>query len=626
MRTKAFITALLVCGALHNHPETALAEGSGFTYQGRLTDNGSPATGRFDLTFALFTASNGVSQVGATLTQTGVGVTNGLFAATLDFGAAVPCADRWLELSVRTNGGGAYVTLAPRQQLTPAPYAITAGSLSGTLPMAQLSGTLPAGLFSGSYGSAVTLSNAANSFAGDGGGLTSVDAVKLGGMKPSKFWQLRGNAGTTAGVDFLGTTDNQPLELKVNNQRALRMEPNPFGAPNFVAGHNELGLFGSMGLTGVAIGGGSSNSVNSDFTTIAGGSFNNIQDTSPFGFIGGGTGNVIRASSRSATIGGGVNNTIDNSTGFIGGGERNFIDFGDHVVISGGLSNRVGFFAVGIPSGATIGGGQNNTNLTGTQGTIGGGFGNTVGTNLVFSVQPDGFRGTIAGGGSNTVIGMYGSVPGGLGNVASSFAFAAGRRAQAVNDGTFVWADSTDGSFSSTASNQFLIRASGGVGIGKTNPATALDVNGTITASGLVRIGSGTGTSEPPSPSSGLVIRRINSTNDSLNQIVARSDVLTLERDGSCGGFLIRFPANPGHQTIACMGINNLGATVNFYTTLNNPGTAGTVAIYTDAQRVVHFECSFGNTFDAGQLTQATLSRFTDDNFWAGTVTSTVNQ
>ena len=53
----------------------------------------------------------------------GMVVSNGLFTAVLDFGNNFPGADRWLEIKVGTN------TLVPRQKLTPAPYAITAGSV-----------------------------------------------------------------------------------------------------------------------------------------------------------------------------------------------------------------------------------------------------------------------------------------------------------------------------------------------------------------------------------------------------------------------------------------------------------------------------------------------------------------
>jgi hypothetical protein len=38
-------------------------------------------------------------------------------------------------------------------------------------------------------------------------------------------WNLTGNAGTTA-ADFLGTTDNKPLVIKVNDKLALQVDPN----------------------------------------------------------------------------------------------------------------------------------------------------------------------------------------------------------------------------------------------------------------------------------------------------------------------------------------------------------------------------------------------------------------
>jgi hypothetical protein len=70
------------------------------------------------------------------------------------------------------------------------------------------------------------------------------------------------------------------------------------------------------------------------------------------------------------------------------------------------------------------------------------------------------------------------------------YSLAAGNRAKANHNGTFVWADSTATDFASSGPNQFLIRASGGVGIGKTNPQTALDVQGTITVSAPTSTGS----------------------------------------------------------------------------------------------------------------------------------------
>src|SRR5262245_42527705 len=70
------------------HAVNAVAQGTAFTYQGRLGDNGTAANGSYDLTFALFTVSSGAGQVGLTQTHTAVGVSNGLFTVKLDFGAS----------------------------------------------------------------------------------------------------------------------------------------------------------------------------------------------------------------------------------------------------------------------------------------------------------------------------------------------------------------------------------------------------------------------------------------------------------------------------------------------------------------------------------------------------------
>ena len=68
-------------------------------------------------------------------------------------------------------------------------------------------------------------------------------------------------------------------------------------------------------------------------------------------------------------------------------------------------------------------------------------------------------------------------MPGGRLNAAQRYAtFAAGYRAQANHHGTFVWADSTDANFTSTGEDQFLIRASGGVGIGTASPDAMLHI------------------------------------------------------------------------------------------------------------------------------------------------------
>jgi hypothetical protein len=107
------------------------AQGTAFTYQGRLNDGASPANGSYDLTFALFDAASGGTQLGETLTNTATAVSNGFFTLILDFGNQFPGAARWLEISARTNGAAGFTTLAPRQPFTAAPYALFAGTAAG---------------------------------------------------------------------------------------------------------------------------------------------------------------------------------------------------------------------------------------------------------------------------------------------------------------------------------------------------------------------------------------------------------------------------------------------------------------------------------------------------------------
>lgn len=106
--------------------------GSGFTYQGRLTDQGSPANGWYDMVFQLSADAAGSSLIGSELEKGDLSVVNGLFAVKLDFGAsAFPGQARWLRIGVRPGTStGSYTYLAPLQELTPGPYAILAASAS----------------------------------------------------------------------------------------------------------------------------------------------------------------------------------------------------------------------------------------------------------------------------------------------------------------------------------------------------------------------------------------------------------------------------------------------------------------------------------------------------------------
>jgi hypothetical protein len=231
---------------------------SAFTYQGYLSDAGSPANGLYDFRFELFDSpTNGVS-VGL-VTNVATDMAGGFFTVSLDFGDGIfDGTDLWLEIGAKTNGSGALGLLSPRQPVTSAPYAM----------------------------------QAAHSASVESGSITD----------PS----------------FLGNTTGDPLELSLAGMPALRIQAgfSPGGLqPSIVAGHpsNEIDEFvrGSV----IAGGGieGASNAISGDFNTafsvISGGVDNHITYCSR-AVITGGSGNRIHTNASYSIIAGGLDNEI----------------------------------------------------------------------------------------------------------------------------------------------------------------------------------------------------------------------------------------------------------------------------------------------------------------------------
>jgi len=169
----SLITLALIAGV-----HRVSAQGTAFTYQGRLTDAGNPAQGIYDLRFAICDSASGGNTIAGPLTNASVIISNGLFTVALDFGPGVFNGDaRWLQIGVRT-GANDFTVLAPRQSITATPYALQAATatsvpttnLTGTIPDARLSTNVALLNGSASFAGAVT----ASSFTGNGGGLTNL--------------------------------------------------------------------------------------------------------------------------------------------------------------------------------------------------------------------------------------------------------------------------------------------------------------------------------------------------------------------------------------------------------------------------------------------------------------------
>ena len=181
----------------------AAPPGTAFTYQGQLTVGTNVASGYYDLRFALYDAVTNGNQVGATLTNPIVSIANGLYLVTLDFGAVFTGEARWLEMGVRPYGmGGDFTILSPRQELMPAPYAQYAPSAGTADTATNLAGALPSGRESTNT---PLLSAAANAFAGD---IVSSN-IFWRGREYLADWNaniasIRNGASTVAKIAFIG--------------------------------------------------------------------------------------------------------------------------------------------------------------------------------------------------------------------------------------------------------------------------------------------------------------------------------------------------------------------------------------------------------------------------------------
>ena len=271
-----------------------------------------------------------------------------------------------------------------------------------------------------------------------------------------KYFVQGGNAFGTAAR--LGTTDNQPLELAIANQRGLRIESG-VTAPNWIAGYANNGVYPS--LSGVTIGGGGAPGVQNasiaradfdDECHLQFGCINGVIDS--FGTVAGGAGNLAGA----GTAG------VQGQAASVGGGLSNWA-YAAYSTVSGGTGNTASGYGSAVPGGV-------ENSATGTFAVaVGGDFNHATG---------------------------HGSVAvGGVGNTASGpESFAAGTGAMAAASGEFVWSDNCCSGFDpsrappagwgANAANTFNARATGGFWF-----VTGVDSQGTPTWGCTLTNGSG---------------------------------------------------------------------------------------------------------------------------------------
>lgn len=406
-----------------------------FVYEGQLDDRGVPANGRYDIQLAVYRDIELGATLGTPIVFNAVDVVGGRFR--LDFEVPLAAAESaWVELAVRDSGGSRFSAIPGRTKATQAPAAIGA------------------------------------------------------------CWSTVGDAGSNPATHFLGTTDAQPLVLRTRNVQSLRIEPsaelfggNPITA-NVIAGSSVNSV--SAGVRGASIAGGGVPLGDSDPVTV-GEAPNRVTDS--YGSIGGGYANIVGDDAGAttdrvfATVGGGVANAASGRHSVVAGGSTN-VASGEGATVAGGASNDA------TAAGSAVAGGTANF-ASGTHSSIAGGTQNIAsgGSSAMggghSNMASGGVASTVSGGSGNSATADSSTVGGGFFNCAGgAFSWAGGRQAKVRpgtesglpgagctgvalagvygDAGSFVWADTQDSDFISTGTDQFAIRARGGLRWGGT--------------------------------------------------------------------------------------------------------------------------------------------------------------
>jgi hypothetical protein len=272
--------------------------GTAFTYQGQLNRDGTSVDDTCDLQFSLWDASTAGTQLGSTLSKSGIAVSRGLFTVQLDFGANAFQGDaRWLAITVRCPAStGTYVALTPRQAIAPSPYALALPGL-----YTQQNTTSP-NLIGGYSGNWVT-PGVYGATIGGGGSLEYPNRVT------DRGGTVGGGVGNRAG-DNAGTVQD---------------------AINTTVGG---GAYNTASATDATIGGGANNTAGGWHATVGGGKSNTASGIDAT--IAGGVANT--AGTWGATVSGGITNTASAILATVAGGRENTAS-GDYATVAGGGYN-----------------------------------------------------------------------------------------------------------------------------------------------------------------------------------------------------------------------------------------------------------------------------------------------
>ena len=521
----------------------AFAVSNTFTYQGSLSDAGTPANGTYDLRFALLSDNAPVPPI----IVEDVVVTDGVFTVELDFGSAIDGNDFELEVGVRAGSAmGGFTILSPTTPIRPTPQAQVAG-LAGEAVSVSPNAVSSAGIADGSVGSADVDSTqiqrrvggacaedeAIRAINADGtvscetvaGGVGTVTSVTTGsGLTGGPITGSGTIAIASGGVTSDHIQDGIVSASDVNVDEIQRRITSTCPPGSAIRSVDNEGAVSCMSVGGFAwsLAGNAGTDPATNFigTTdgqplvLRGGGGSMLQiapSSSSANLLGGSTANGIDAGLRGVTVlGGGA--TPLSEPGFTPFRTESNTASGIYSTVVGGLSNK----ANAAGGYATIVGGYVNT-ASGTSAVVAGGSENLAAGRLSAVVGGErnlssGDHSFVGAGLNNSASGTLAATVGGNNNCAGGTAsFAAGygahvRLASGVSgsqgcssvattadangdEGSFVWADATTASgFVTTGPNQFLVRADGGV---------MINTNATVLGGDDLVVGARTSSGDP---------------------------------------------------------------------------------------------------------------------------------
>jgi hypothetical protein len=540
--------AALLCLLLSS---ATLGQTTSFTYQGALSDSGTVANGNYDLQFSLWDSVSGGVQIGSTQGLNAVTVANGIFSVTLDFGAnAFSGATRFLEISTRPAGAGAFILLSPRQQLTSTPYAIR--SLSTTTADTATNASQLGGVAANQYVQTndSRLSDPRSPTPG------SASYIQNTNSQQAANFNINGN-GTAAGT-LTGGNVNTSGQYEIDNIRVLNMNGsnNAFVGPNagllnnggfrnsflgaaagynnstggenaFVGwssgGNNSTG--GSNSFFGSGSGGSNTSGSNNSFFGISAGqasttSGNNsffgakagvVNTASANSFFGAFAGNANTTGNNNSFFGtqSGLSNTIGVNNSFFGAAAG----FSNASVFANAGSNNSYF---GAFAGQSNSAGGDNSFFGSSAGKSGDGYGNsffgsgagssTYGYDNAFFGKAAGqtngegldnaFYGAYAGlkntsGTSNTFVGTYAGNDNTTGGINTSLGFESGRHSTTGFGNTFL--GNQTGLSNTTGSNNTTVGNAADVASSNLTFATAIGAGANVATSNTIALGRSNG-------------------------------------------------------------------------------------------------------------------------------------